>query len=523
MRPLTRLISIGVFFTLSGLVTARAADGIGLDQLEKLADESKARLQAGPARWTMRATTATGARFGLRIVSAPPEFEVRILLKPDSNRPEPFARVVARGGKWAVEEFGGLKGIYRPWEAPFSHEVVALLLSEAWPPPYVRSDEHVLKEKVGDTMVVRAPLSAGQRGLAESFLREAAEMRVQPAPGSELARNLGAIRTRLEEGNQLRVDLKTGLMERLVLGNIELEYGRVEWLSERPEIPNLNEYPDFSASLPADRDGLIMIGRAGSWRPGYPEMDSGGQVLNIDTGKVTRIPFKGMSCMPGCFSDQRTKVVVTARERDGSGVGLYLVDLRKGEQMRLGGSAFEGGLCEYPVLSPDGRMLAVTFSKRRFNRQIHLLTPEHEDPQPVGGAHDIRSLSWLGDGSGLIGLVGEGAGWNIVRFDLRGEALVLRRNVGNFAQVAGKEGELILFQDRDGLCYISDLKGTVTRKVGDGLRGLASPAVSPEGTHVIMLARDEKKQTWPVVVELTSGKRFPLKVDRGRWLLPAWR
>ncbi len=527
MGLLVRLISTGFLFTLPVPFAAGAADRIGLDQLEEKASESKARLQAGPARWTVRATTATGARFGLRIVSAPPEFEARILLKPDSSRPEPFARIVSQGGKWAVEEFGGLKGIYRPWEAPFSYEVVALLLSEAWPPPYVRSEEHVLKGKVGETMVVRAPLSGGQRGLAESFLREAAEMETKPGAESELARNLKAIRTRLKDGNQLRVDGRTGLMERLALGNIELEYGRVEWLKERPEIPNLNSYPDFSAPLPADRDGIIMIGRAGGWRPGYPEMDSGGHLLNIDTGKVTRIPFVGNSCLPGCFSDQRTKVVVTARENDGSGVGLYLIDLLKGEQIRLGGETFAGGLCEHPVLSPDGKMLAVTFSRRRSTRQIHLLTPEHEAPQPVGEPQDIRSLSWVGDGRGLIGLVGDrpgrGGAGKIVRFDLNGVPSVIRANVGGFALVVGGEGELILFQDRDGLCYTSDLEGRAVRKVGDGLPDLASPAVSPEGTHVVMIARDDRKQSWPVVVELKSGKRFPVKVNRGRWLLPAWK
>ena len=527
IRPLVA----GSFCMLPVLLAAWAPEGIGLDQLEKKAGDSRARLEAGPARWTMRATTATGAKFGLRIVSAPPDFEARILLKPDTNRPEPFARVVARNGKWAVEEFGGLKGIYRPWEAPFSYELVALLLSEAWPPPYVRSDEHVLKGTIGDTVTVRAPLSDRQRRLAESFLEEAAGMGVQPGPGSELGRNLKAIRTLLQEGNRLRVDRRTGLMERVVLGEMQLEYSRVEWMNERPEIPNLNSYPDFSAPLPDDRDGLIMIGRTGSWRPGHPEMSSGGQLLNIETGKMTRIPFMGMSCQPGCFSDQRGKVVVTAREHDGSGVGLHLIDLQTGEQMRLGGAAFAGGICNYPVLSPDGRTLAVTFSRRKFTRQIYFLTPEDKDPRPVGAPHDIRGLSWLGDGSGLIGLIGNrdteaagpGKAWKIVRFDRQGVPAVIRSNVGSFALVAGRHRDLILFQDHDGLCYTSDREGREIRKVGDGLRDLASPAVSPEGGHVVMLARDEKKQSWPVVVDLESGKRFPVKVERGRWLSPAWR
>ena len=197
MELSSRPASIGALYFLVGLLSGDLCAQTGLDELEAKAKESRIRLQTGPARWTVRATTPAGAKFGVRVVSAPPHFEARILLKPDSNKPEPFARIVAHSGKWAVEEFGGRKGIYRPWEAPFSYEVVALLLSEAWPPPYVRGKDHTLRGKRGETLLVRAPLSAAQRTLAESFLAESGTTAVEP--GSELARNLAAIRTRLTE------------------------------------------------------------------------------------------------------------------------------------------------------------------------------------------------------------------------------------------------------------------------------------------------------------------------------------
>ena len=505
-----------------------ASSPTGLDRLEEKARESKVRLKTGPARRTVRATTATGARFGVRVVSAPPDFEARILLKPDSNKPQPFARIVAHSGKWAVEEFGGLKGIYLPWEAPFSYEVVALLLSEAWPPAYVRGKDHTLRGRIGDTLVIRAPLSAAQRAVAESFLEDADIEGVEPR--SELARNLAAIRLRLQEGNRLRVDPETGLMEHLVLGDLELEYSRIEWLEEQPDIPVLKSYPDFSAPLPGDRDGLVMIGRSGAWRPGYPELDAGGQLLNLDTGKVIRIPFAGSSCLPGCFTDGRSKVVVTSRESDGSGVGLYLVDLLKGTQMKLGGGIFTGGICAYPALSSDGKSLAVTFSRDLLQRRVYLLSPDNEKPRPLGQSLDIRSLSWLGDGRALILLVvdpaeegGSGSGFRIVRLGLDGEVSEVRNDIGKFATVSGKDADRIFFQGRDKLWYTCDSDGQDVSMVGNGLDGLEFPAVNPEGTHAVMIERDEENQSWPVVVELVTGKKFPVKVERGRWLLPAWR
>ncbi len=523
-----RLIPTAIFLILSVLAVAGVSARPGLDQLEEKARESRVRLKTGPARWTVRATTATGARFGIRVVSAPPDFEVRILLKPDSNEPQSFARIVAHSGKWAVEEFGGLKGVYLPWQSPFSYEVVALLLSEAWPPAYARRKDHTLRGQAGDTLVIGAPLSGAQRAVAESFLEDADVEGIEP--GSELARNLAAIRLRLQEGNRLRVDPATGLMEHLILGDLELEYSRVEWLEKRPEIPVLNSYPDFSAPLPEDRDGLVMIGRSGAWRPGYPELDAGGQLLNLDTGKVVRIPFAGSSCIPGCFTDERGKVVVTSRETDGSGVGLYLVDLLQGTQIKLGGRTFTGGVCDYPALSPDGKSLAVTFSRNSTLRRVYLLTPDNEKPRPVGQALDIRSLSWLGDGRALVLLVadpadeeGKGPRFRIVRLGLDGKVSEVRNDTGQFATVSGKDADKILFQGRDRLWYTCDSEGEDVVMVGNGLDGLEFPAVNPEGTHAVMIERDEDNRSWPVVVELVSGKKFPVKVERGRWLRPAWR
>ena len=518
----------GIFSLLTMVAVEVLPAQTGLDTLEDRAKSSKVRLETGPARWAVRATLGTGARFGMRVVSNPPDFEIRIVVKPDADKPEPFARVVARAGKWAVEEIGGLKGIYQPWEAPFSYELVARLLSEAWPPPYARGADHTLSRRVGETVVIREPLSKSQQKRAESFLRKSSGAQVKP--GSELARNILEIRRRLEQGNQWRVDEMTGFMERVSVGSLELEYSRVEWLEGPPEIPIIKTYPDYSAPLPADRDGIVMIGRSGSWRPGLTQFEPGGQLLNLDTGKLLRIPFAGGSCVPGCFTDQRSKVVVSAAARDGSGVDLFLVNLLQGTQMKLGGDILSGGICRSPALSPDGKTLAVVFSTEPGKDQVYLLSSNDAKPQTLGKPMDIRSLSWLGDGTGLTLLTGEAgeqrearSGMRIVRLGMEGRISLIRSEIGDFATVAGKDSERILFRGRDELWYTCGVSGKNVSIVGNGLKGLTDPAVNPEGTHAVMIERDAESRNWPVVVELASGKKFPVKVERGRWLLPAWR
>ena len=172
----------------------------------------------------------------------------------------------------------------------------------------------------------------------------------------------------------------------------------------------------------------------------------------------------------------------------------------------------------------------MTFSRNSTLRRVYLLTPDNEKPRPVGQALDIRSLSWLGDGRALVLLVadpadegGKGPRFRIVRLGLDGKVSEVRNDTGQFATVSGKDADKILFQGRDRLWYTCDSEGEDVVMVGNGLDGLEFPAVNPEGTHAVMIERDEDNRSWPVVVELVSGKKFPVKVERGRWLRPAWR
>jgi hypothetical protein len=500
-----------------------------LAEISKNGIKAEGDLKFKPAQWDVRARTGTGAQFGLRIVSSPPDFEARILLRPETKNPEPFARVISKSGKWYVEEYGGLKGIYLPWQAPFSFEVVALLLSECWPSGYVLEDGHRYGETRNQVTTVRAPLKAGQRAMAEAFLQEAAASGVVPA--GELKRNLGAIKQRLKEGNVLKVDARTGLLRGLSLGNVEIVYGRVEWLSKKPEISLLAHLPDFSAPFPKDRENLIMIGRAGAWRPGLPNMDAGGHLLNLENGKLLRIPFVGSSCMPGCFVAERSKVAVTARETSGAGVGLYLIHLDSGKSERLGGKSFATGQCQGPVLSPDGKSLAVTHSHSILMRQLYLLDLAGGKPRAIGRPRDASGFSWIGDGSGLIGItrqrrtgVPEGVPeYRMTRFGLDGSVRNLREDVGNFALVVGEKGDRILFQEKGNSWHTCDLNGGDVKMLGKGLSGLDFPSASPDGKRVIMIEHDEKERTCPVVVDLATGEVKKAKAEEGRWVLPVWR
>ena len=60
-----------------------------------------------------------------------------------------------------------------------------------------------------------------------------------------------------------------------------------------------------------DRNDLLMIGHCGAWRPGMPSPEADGRLLDIKTGRYRRIPFQGAMTLPGCFTRDRTSVLVT--------------------------------------------------------------------------------------------------------------------------------------------------------------------------------------------------------------------
>lgn len=527
LRATTFLMLSAVSSSLMAQASPKAEKPRTLAEIAKSGIKSAGRLKFRPAQWDVRARTGTGAQFGMRIVSSPPDFEARILLRPETKNPKPFARIVSKGGKWYVEEYGGLNGVYLPWQAPFSFEVVALLLSEGWPAAYVLEDGHRSGVIRNGISTVHAPLKPGARALAEAFLAEAAEAGVKPS--GELKRNIESIERHLKEGITLKVDTVTGLLRGLSLGNAEIVYGKVEWLRKKPKIPLLNHLPDFSAPLPKERENLIMIGHAGAWRPGLPEMDAGGQLLNLENGKLLRIPYVGSSCMPGCFAAGRSKVAVTARETSGAGVGLYLIDLESGKSERLGGETFRTGMCQGPVLSPDGKSLAVTHSNSVFTRQLYVLDLAGGEPRAIGKPIDAHAFSWIGDGSGLIGITkrkGPSAEkepeFRVARFGLDGSVKDIHEEVGNFAVVIGEKRDRIMFREKNGTWHTSDLSGRDVKKVGSGLSKLSFPSVSPDGKRVVMIEQDEKEQTWPVVVDLATGSTVKVDAGMGRWVLPVW-
>ena len=409
------------------------------------------RLQTESASWTVTTESPSGARF-IAEVEAMPEMRRIVLSIEVQGRRAEFARIIQRDSIWYVTQ-PGKAGKYRPYEAPIDFLIGYFYLT--------RADLFVVVEENGAGLgaytstkagvaTYRSPVPEPTRRLLETTIADyLATVRAKPG-NPELARAMGTMKDLLERGIETRVDIASGMI---------LQYGTAQRQSRvvdfrwRDRIDpgdfavDGRDWEDFTDDPTAgDLNDLVMIGHAAMWRPGMKSPGTDGRLLDLKTGRYRRIPFAGAEVMPGCFLADRTRVAVTGLDATGDGAfGLYEVNLKTGANRRLGGDVLAGGFTLFPVLSPDGKTLAVLHkgaAEHRLDSQICLVDVQTGTARRLSEPHDMAFPSWLPDGRGLIVLVRvPDVARNrlidtIARMDLEGKITHLRR--GEHARRAGR-------------------------------------------------------------------------------------
>ena len=188
-----------------------------------------------------------------------------------------------------------------------------------------------------------------------------------------------------------------------------------------------------------------------------------------------------------------------------------------------------GGFTLFPVLSPDGRTLAVVHKgadERRLDTQVCLVDVETGAARRLGGPHDMAFVSWLPDGRGLIVLVRvPDPARNrlidtIARMDLDGKLTDLRE--GSMPVLLGG-GKRILFRDSQSDWKTCNLDGQDVKPYADGLKGYGFPAPSPDGKRLLMMRFQPGKGPEPVVLPIDAGQGKAATTAPGLWAMPAWR
>jgi hypothetical protein len=534
---------------LAGTGCAVALGGVGPGDGAQIARTGRATLgllKSSRASWVIELRPPVGPAVQAEVLWTPDKSRWRFWVDAGGRRSDLF-ELITHEDRWHASEAGKPLGKYRPYEAPFSLPTAyrffglaeARFVTDAG---MLAAARYTGRDSVGASY--RVPLSADDaRTLREALggLEKLAEAARDGAARAAARRQIDQLRETLELGLLLRVDTATGLLLHRDEADFTVVLKEFKWL-QRVDAAAFDvsaaTWDDHSAdpTQGADPNDLAMINRNGAWRPGTPAGDLDCCLIHVKTGRFRRVPFRGVVAGAGCFLSGRTRVVVSGVESPDSGMGLWQLDLRTGHNRRLGGELLRTGVCLVPVLSPDGKTLAVLHHggaaepdspAAALQRQVCLVDVDSGRARKLGEPLDAGCLSWLPDGKGLL-LVrrkrlerGQPPVSTIARMDLTGRTSPLRP--GEAPVVLG-DGR-VLFRDPrgGGLWKTCDLAGKDVRLFADGLKGYGFPSPSPEGRRILWIQFRQKEGPRPVIIEIGSTEATPVTDAAGLWAWPTWR
>jgi hypothetical protein len=539
--PMTRLLwTTGICWISLALPVFGQGVAQGPDRaaIARAGKASMKRFEKEPASWTTTTLVPAGYQFVVDVIIAP-GMRRSVLSVEVQGRREEIVRITQKGSVWYVNE-RGKTGKYRPFEAPLDVPTAYMYLVRSDPLFSIDETPNAFGTYEGTKdgiATFRSPLAEPIRKQLEKtfaefdqFTKENPKQVIPPenARSMELARNL------LAHGLSTEIDLKSGMLVQFGAPERRTKLTGFRWLTQvdpkdfSTEGATWDDYTDDPTS--GDRNDVLMIGHCALWRPGMKTPESDGRLLNVKTGRYRRIPFQGAMSLPGCFTKDRTHVVVTGVDTMNAVMGLYEIDLKTGVNRRLGGDLLSSGFSLFPSLSPDGKTVVVSHkgaAGRILEIQICVVDLATGNARIVGEPRDTGPVSWFPDGKGL--LIGDRKSIDmskpsistICRLDLDGHLTKLCE--GSSPVVLG-DGQRILFEDQTTRSWKTcALDGGDVKLYADGMKGCAFPAPSPDGKRLLMMHFQPGKGPEPLIFPLGQNDGKPVTTVPGLWSTPAWR
>jgi Tol biopolymer transport system component len=274
---------------------------------------------------------------------------------------------------------------------------------------------------------------------------------------------------------------------------------------------------------------VAMLGHMRVWQPGQKAGDLDPLLVNVRTGEFRRVPCQWVGAPDGAFSQDRSRVWVTAMDIGSGGQGLVLreIDLRTGETRPVGGKLATAGMNLSPRLSRDGQLLLFSHFETRLDKMLaSIVTAKlatNEEQVVITG--DVALASWA-EGNRIVFEKREypdpskPAKADIRITDLQGNQ---RKIVDGRFPVVLADGVTLLYCDNQKQWTLCDLEGKNPRLLGDGMKEYSFPAPAPDGQRMLMIHYGGAGSApVPTIVKLSDGSVTPLRLGPGLWTIPTW-
>ena len=438
--------------------------------------------------------------------------------------------IIKRDGVWYVREQGKASAKCRPFEAPLRLPSAYLMLAagnlEVLPPDTADKIESVenglATVHVAMPAAAKAELEASIAGLRETLGR------LDDGPEAEKGKErIAQIEQIIAEGGTVVVDCSTGvvvrdnkmMMDRKFAFSANKRVAVKEFGVAGETWLDLTDDPTVGQDL----DDLLMIGNAPMATPANSkQVDPDARLVNLRSRQMRRIPVRGLSCLPGCFSRDRKKAYVQGVDPSvGTMLSLWEINLSTGENRQI--SVSGPGWPLATSVSPDGTSLAIMKFSLNLKSQLCLLDTKSWKVSLIGGPMDAGAPYWLNDGKGFILFVRK---WiaadkpsedSLARMDLDGTVRVL--GTGSQPKVIPGQKKILFEQGR--MWYTCDLDGQKRQMYADGMKGYGFPAFSPDGRRILWISF--KDLPHPVMQTFGEAKVEELDIGPGLWAAPVWQ
>ncbi len=457
-----------------------------------------------------------------------------------NGKTAPLGSIIERDGFWFVDE-DGKTAKYRPFEAPLTLPNLYLLrelaelhfvdAAEAKSLGQLASSEH-------GVATFRTPLSADVQDQVRNVLvniNSLAEQNPQLLDNAATRNQIRQMNDLLKNGVSRTIDANLGIVLEVHTLKMNVRTSGFHWLTsaQPPEVSvDGVKWSDMTDDLVTKTPGeLIMIANNAMWHPSEQAGDMNACLLDLASGRLHRLPYRGVQSSTGCFSKDRKRVYVVGVDAQTGAMPLVEIDLQTGDNRPLGGELLAVGMTMAPTLSPDGKSLLVSHKNLSDGKLLEwetcLVDIASGNAKKIGQPMDASFLNWLPDGTGIILDVRDSRDMNkpsidtISRMDLSGKITPIRSGRNPLLLADGKT---ILFADpTDNLWKTCDLTGQKVKLLGDGFTGHGFPSLAPDGQRILFIKFDKDAGPKPTIYKIgeTTGKSV---TDRpGLWAMPAWK
>lgn len=456
-----------------------------------------------------------------------------------------LAWIVQTNGLWVVRQKAGLS-LWRPYEARIELTAIYSFLNGSQPMAATEGTfqkAQYLKSKDGMALYALRADEVEKRSL-ESLLAEmqraAAQMKGAQLEFTE--RSISSLREKLETGVAMVVDEARGIIRQQPFFDGVVRIMGFEWLSA--EDPSWNNFaigngPDATEkhAEPMSKwdlnDCVVSMHDPADSTAKTADPSPEPYILNLVSGELRRVPFRGKTALSARFLKDRREVVISSM--DPGSPTFVKVNLESGQNEAFPQEMVSRGrLVFLGEVSPDGSRLA--YAEMMLERSLELHQArwlELATGQSSNIGRPMRTLgdiAWLPKGDGIVFTHGFG-GTNmddavhkmvaVMRLD--GDVKDLAE--GEYACVLRKSGRILYrtLVDEHGVWMTMDFDGNDKKMFKDGLINWVFPAISMDDTKLFFEKRGEPRELTPHVFNPIDSAPRRVTEFKGYFGPSAWR